>query len=155
MKHSIGALFAFITGASLLTACGPGTTSLPPVTGNSCGGPPVQLEVLFPRPNARRAPGNLGNVYVSTNGQLPNNNQYNFFLKQSNGSSTGTSPFFGISKSEIPMPHATPSYPNPVYYASSIPNNYLIGPSQAVSLYWNVFGTGCTPRFLVSSFQTR
>jgi len=154
MKHSIGELLAFLTAGSLLTACNSGTPSAPPGTGSNCGGPPNQLEVLFPIPNSRRAPGNLANVYVSTNGQLPSNNSYNFFLVQANGSSTGTSPFFGISKSQIPTPHANPTYPNPIYYATSIPSSYIIGPSQSVSLYWNIFGSGCAPHFLVSSFRT-
>lgn len=155
MKQSIGALFAFFTAASLLTACNGGNTSPPPGTGTNCGGPPNQLEVLYPIPNSRSAPGNLGNIYVSTNAQLPSGNQFNFALVQSNGSSTGTSTFFGISKSQIPTPHANPTYANAVYYATSIAASYVIGPSQSVSLYWNIFGSGCNAHFLVSSFRTK
>jgi hypothetical protein len=97
----------------------------------------------------------LGNVYVSTKGQLPPSNNFNFFLVQSNGNSTFTGAFAGVSASQIPTPHASPSYANPVYYASSLPPSYIIGPSQAVSLYWNDGGTGCTPHTLVSSFRTK
>lgn len=157
VKHSIGALFALFTAASLLTACGAGTSSLPPGTNNNCGGPPVQLSVIYPIPNSRYAPGNLANIYVSTNGQLFNskNNQYNFVLKQSNGSRTATGALIGINKSLVPRPHANPTYANPFYYASSIPGNYVIGRKQSVNLVWNVSGSGCTPNLVVSTFRTR
>jgi hypothetical protein len=157
MNKSIGTLLALFSAASLLTACyGSNGVNTPPGTGTNCGGPPSanQLEVLYPIPGTRHAPDALGNIYVSTKGQLPPNNQFNFFLVQANGFSTFTSVFFGISKSKIPLPHANPSYPNPVYYASSLPASYIIGPAQSVSLFWNNGGTGCTPHFLVSSFRT-
>lgn len=156
MKNSIGALFTFATAASLLTACGGSSTAGgPPGTNNSCGGPPVQLEVLFPIPNSRRAPVDLRHVYVSTNGQLPKANNYNFHLVQSNGRSTATGGLSGTSKSEIPAPHANPSFANAIYYATSIPSNYVIGPRQSVNLNWNLPHSGCTPSFTVSSFRTR
>ncbi len=74
---------------------------------------------------------------------------------QSNGSSTFTSPFFGISESKIPTPHAKPSYSNPIYYASSLPSSYYIGPSQSVAVLWNDGGTGCNPHVQISSFKTK
>ena len=97
MKKSIGALSAFLA-ASLLVACnnnngfgpGPGPTSSP--SGN-CGGPPNQLEVLYPIPGSHSAPAALANVYVSTKGPLPPSNQFNFYLSQSNGSATFTGLF--------------------------------------------------------------
>ncbi len=165
MKKSIGALFALAAAAGALTACngnvyspGPSPTSGP--TGN-CGGPPSanQMEVLYPIPGTRQAPAALGNIYVSTKGSLPSSNQFDFYLSQSNGSSTYTGLFAGISQSQIPTPHAKPTYPNPVYYASAIAgpygSSYIIGPKQAVSLFWNDLGRYCTPHFLVSSFRTK
>jgi len=155
MKKPIGALFALLATAGFLAACNNGSSSsAPPGTGTNCGGPPNQLEVLYPIPGSTSAPPALGNVYVATNGSLPPSNLFNFFLVQENGGSTFTSTFFGISKSQIPTPHATPSYPNAIYYASSFPTSYYIGPAQAVSLFWNDGGTGCTPHVLVSSFTT-
>jgi len=159
-------LTALLSVAAVLAACngannggfpGPGPTSGP--TGN-CGGPPSsnKLEVLFPIPNSRNAPKALGNIYVSTKGQLPPSNLFDFLLSQSNGSSTFTGPFVGISKSQIPQPHASPSYPNAVYYQSAIAgpsgSGYIIGPNQFVSLFWNDGGRNCNPHFLVSSFRT-
>jgi hypothetical protein len=156
MKKSLGAFFALFTAAMLVSACNGGNNAAaPPGTGQNCGGPPNNLEVLYPIPNSRNAPSALGNVYVSTKGQLPPSNNFNFFLVQSNGNSTFTGAFAGVSASQIPTPHASPSYANPVYYASSLPPSYIIGPSQAVSLYWNDGGTGCTPHTLVSSFRTK
>ncbi len=104
-------------------------------------------------PAGRRRPPGLGTIYVSTKGQLPAGSQYNLFLSQSNGGFTTTSIFFGTSKSQIPTPHADPSYSNPVYYATSLPPSYIIGPAQSVSVLWNI-ANGCTPRFQVSSFTT-
>jgi len=154
MKKFYGALVSVLT-AALLTACnGSGTISPPPGTGTNCGGPPNNLKVLYPIPNSKNAPGALGNVYVSTKGQLPASNSFNFFLVPANGLSTYTSPFFGISESKIPTPHAKPPYSNPVYYASSLPASYIIGPDVSVNLYWNDGGTGCTPHFLVATFRT-
>jgi hypothetical protein len=164
MKKSIGALLALFTTASLLAGCngnngfspGPGPTGSP--SGN-CGGPPNSLEVIYPIPGTRKAPPSLANIYVATKGQLPPSNQFDFFLSQSNGSSTFTGPFAGISKSQIPTPFKTPSFPNPVYYASAIAgpygSSYIIGPSQAVSLLWNNGGVNCVPHFVVSNFRTK
>lgn len=155
MKKSIGALFAITITAALMVACGGGGTSTPPGTGTFCGGPPNQMEVLYPIPGSRKANPALANIYVSTKGQLPPNNQFNLFIVQSNGSQTFTSPFFGTSESSIPTPHASPSYADPVYYASSLPPSYFIGPAQAVTVLWNDGGTGCTPHFQVSGFTTK
>jgi hypothetical protein len=150
----------------MLAACngnngfGPGPAPSSGPNGN-CGGPPSsnQLEVLYPEPGSHKAPPGLGNIYISTKGQLPSSNQFNFFLSQSNGSSTFTGLFAGISESQIPTPHAKPSYSNPIYYASAIAgpygSSYSIGPSQSVSLFWNDGGRNCAPHFLVTSFRTK
>ncbi|MBV8532136.1 MAG: hypothetical protein JO104_12545 [Candidatus Eremiobacteraeota bacterium] len=115
--------------------------------------------MLYPIPNSHGAPANLGNVYVSTKGTLPPSNSYDFFLSQSNGASTYTSLFAPINASQIPTPHAKPTYANPVYYASAIAgpygSGYTIGPAQAVDLFWNILGSGCTAHTLVSSFHTK
>jgi hypothetical protein len=156
MKKSIGLLVLFAAG--MLVGCnGNNNITAPPGSGQNCGGPPSsnQLEVLYPKPNSNGAPIALGNIYVSTKGTLPPNNQFNFYLVQSNGASTFTGLFATISESQIPTPHAKPTYSNPVYYASALPPSYVIGPAQAVSLLWNDGGTGCTPHFLVSSFTTK
>jgi hypothetical protein len=165
MKKQIGALFALGAAAGMLAACngnvyGPGPSPTSGPSGN-CGGPPSanQMEVLYPIPNSRNAPKGLGNIYVSTKGSLPPSNQFDFYLSQSNGSSTYTGLFATISQSQIPSPHATPSYKNPVYYASAIAGPYgsvyIIGANQAVSLFWNDLGRYCIPHFLVSSFRTK
>ncbi len=159
MNKLIGVLGAFAAGAALLAGCNgsSGNNNPPPGVGTNCGGPPSanQLQVLYPIPNSRNAPQALGNIYVSTKGQLPPSNQFNLFLAQANGAQTFTSVFFGISKSQIPSPHATPGYSNAVYYASSLPPSYIIGPNQAVSLLWNDGGTGCSPHVVISSFRTQ
>jgi hypothetical protein len=164
MKKSIGALLVHFTAASLLAGCngnngfspGPGPTGAP--SGN-CGGPPNSLEVVYPIPGTRSAPPSLANIYVATKGQLPPSNQFDFFLSQSNGASTFTGTFAGISKSQIPTPFKTPSFPNPVYYASAIAgpygSTYIIGPRQAVSLLWNNGGENCIPHFVVANFRTK
>ncbi|HEY2475269.1 MAG TPA: hypothetical protein VGI19_10755 [Candidatus Cybelea sp.] len=161
MKQSLVAL-VFISFAAVLTACnGNNSVTAPPGTGTNCGGPPSanQVEVLFPRPNSRNAPSNVGNIYIASKGQLAPNNSWNFLLVQSNGGQTFTGPFTGISKSSLPPGSASPTYPNAVYYASAIAgpygSGYIIGPNQSVSLFWNDGGTGCTPHFLVSSFRTK
>jgi hypothetical protein len=164
MKNSIGALSALVAVASLLAACngngalGPGPSPSSSPSGN-CGGPPNQLQVLYPIPGSHNAPDGLANIYVSTKGPLPPSNQFNFFLSQSNSSSTFTGLFGTINPSQIPAPHATPSYPNPTYYASAIAgpygSSYTIGPDQAVALFWNDGGRNCIPHFLVASFKTK
>ncbi|HLY01455.1 MAG TPA: hypothetical protein VKR56_03055 [Candidatus Cybelea sp.] len=166
MRKPKGALFiSLLSVAAVLAACngannglpGPGPSSGP--TGN-CGGPPSsnQLLVLYPIPNSKNAPKALGNIYISTKGQLPPSNEFDFLLSQSDGASTFTGPFTGINESQIPKPHATPKYSNPVYYESAIAGpsgtGYIIGPNQYVSLFWNDGGRNCVPHFLVSSFRT-
>jgi hypothetical protein len=158
MKKSIGALFVLATVVMLSACNGNNAITNPPGTGQSCGGPPNQLEVLYPIPGSKKAPPNLGNIYVSTKGALPSGNSFNFFLSQSNGHSTFTGPFVQINASQIPTPHKNPSYSNPTYYASAIAgpfgSTYVIGPNQAVALFWNDGGTGCTPHTQVASFTT-
>ncbi|MGA8576475.1 MAG: hypothetical protein WB609_12435 [Candidatus Cybelea sp.] len=164
MKKSIGAL-TVLCAAGMLAACngnvigaGPGPTSGP--SGN-CGGPPSsnQLEMVYPIPNSKKAPPALANIYVATKGTLPPSNQFDFFLTQSNGGSTFTGPFSPINASQVPTPHAKPSYPNPTYYASAIAgpygSSYFIGPDQSVVLLWNNGGVNCTPHFQVASFHTK
>jgi hypothetical protein len=161
MKKPIGALFALVTVAGILAGCNGNNSNnvTPPGTGQNCSGPPNQLEVIYPIPGTRKAPPALANVYVATKGGLPPSNSYNFYLTQSNGSSTFTGLFTAINASQVPTPHATPSYPNASYYASAIAgpygSGYIIGPDQAVSLLWNISGLNCTPHFLVASFRTK
>ncbi|HMF28673.1 MAG TPA: hypothetical protein VKE42_07875 [Candidatus Cybelea sp.] len=155
MKQSIGVIFAILAGSGLLAACNSySTTNAPPGTGTNCGGPPSsnQLEVLYPAPGKKASP-LLQNIFVSTKGTLPPNNQFNFFLVAGN-TSFFTSLFFGTSASQIPKPHAKPTYPNPTYYATSLPPSIPLGTGQTVNIYWNDGGTGCTPHFLVSTFHT-
>ncbi len=166
MRKPMGALFTLFAVAGTLVACngngfgGTPSPTAPPGTGQNCGGPPAnnQLEVLYPIPGSKKAPPALQNVYVSTNGQLPPSNSFDFYLSQSNGAATFTSTFFGIDKSVIPTPHATPSYVHAVYYATTIAgpsgSTYIIGPDQSVTLLWNDGGTGCTPHKIVSTFTT-
>ncbi len=164
MKNSIGAFSALFAVASLLAACngngalGPGPSPTSSPSGN-CGGPPNQLEVLYPIPGSRKAPPALANIYVSTKGPLPPSNQFNFYLSQSNGNATFTGLFAAINGSQLPPNHAKPTYPNPTYYASAIAgpsgSSYIIGPDQAVSLLWNDGGRNCIPHFLVASFKTK
>jgi hypothetical protein len=162
MNKSIGALFLLFIGGVLAACNSTGNSgTVPPGTGTNCGGPPSanQLEVLYPKPNSHNAPVALGNVYVSTKGQLPPSNQFNFFLTQSNGSQTFTGVFRGINASQVPPASAKPSYSNPTYYASAIAgpygSGYTIGPDQTVTLLWNDGGTGCTPKFPVVTFRTK
>ncbi len=163
MKKSIGALSLFAM-ASTLAACngnnngivGPGPTATP--SGN-CGRPPNQMEVLYPVPHSHDAAPALPAIYVATKGTLPASNSYDFYLSQSSGAATFTGPFAQISASQIPTPHAKPSYSNATYYASAIAgpygSTYIIGPQQAVSLLWNDGGRNCSPFFVVASFRTK
>ena len=162
MKKSIGAIFVFCT-AGMLTACsggvyGPGPSPTSGPSGN-CGGPANQMEVLFPKPNAKKVSTGLGNVYVSTKGALPPSNQFDFYLSQSNGTFTFTGNFAPISEKQIPTPHATPTYSNPSYYASAIAGPYgtqpFLSPGQDVTLLWNDGGRNCVPHTVVSSFHTQ
>ena len=155
MKKSTGALFAILAASGILAACNSGNNiTVPPGTGTNCGGPPSsnQLEVLYPAPGSKVSP-LLQNIFISTKGQLPPNNQFNFFLV-AGSSSFFTSLFQGSSAKQIPDPHATPSYSNPVYYVTSLPYGVTLGTSQTVNIYWNDGGTGCSPHFLVSTFRT-
>jgi hypothetical protein len=164
MKKAMGIILP-LCAAGVLAACngntygaGPSPTSGP--SGN-CGGPPSvnQLEMVYPIPNSKKAPPALANIYVATKGSLPPSNQFDFFLAQSNGGSTFTGPFTPINESQVPTPHAKPSYANPTWYASAIAgpygSSYIIGPGQSVVLLWNNGGVNCTPHFQVAAFETK
>ena len=167
MKRSIGVFLGTVAAAATLAACNNGNnnSNIPPGTGTNCGSPPYQMEVLYPKPNARKVAPNIGGVVVAFNHPLPNNNQYNLWVNQSNGSSQFTSnnnggPIYGpgsgftsINASQIPAPHANPTYPNASYYATNFSN--IIGPATAVNLYWNDAGLNYSPNIIVSSFSTK
>ncbi len=164
MNKSIGALSVLFAAASMLAGCngnvyGPGPSPTSGPSGN-CGGPPSanKLEMLYPIPGTHKASPALGNIYVSTKGSLPPSNSFNFYLSQSNGSSTFTGLFTPISESQIPTPHAKPTYSGATFYASAIAgpygSSYIIGPAQSVTLLWNDGGRNCVPHFVVGSFKT-
>jgi hypothetical protein len=165
MKRSIGVLFATIAAAAILAGCNNGNNNnIPPGTGTNCGNPANNMEVLYPKPNGKVSP-NVGGVVVAFNGSLPGGNLYDLWVNQSNGQSQFTqsgnggpiygpgSGFYSINANQIPNPHANPTYPNPVYYATNFTN--VIGPAQAVNLYWNDAGLNCNPNVIVSSFRTK
>jgi hypothetical protein len=154
MNKSIVALIIFSTAAVLAACNGNSVFNNPPGSGTNCGGPPSanQVQVLYPIPGATNAPPGLGTLYISSKGQLPSN-QFNLGLALSNGGLLGTSPFFGTSASKIPKPHATPTYSNPTYYATSLGPSVVIGPNQSVSVLWSQTNA-CTPRTQISSFST-
>lgn len=156
MRNLARVFFALCSAAVVFAACNSnGNVSTPAGVGTYCGPPPNKLEVLYPKPGARNVNPAIGNFYVSTSGLLPPSNNFDFAVAQSNGAQTLTSNFFQIKASQVPTPHPSPSYPNAVYYATSVqPPSYIIGPDQSVSLLWNDGGTGCTPHYLVSSFKT-
>jgi len=167
MKRSFGVFFGALAAAVSLAACNNGNNnnSLPPGSGTNCGSPPYQLEILYPKPNARGLPPNVGGVVVAFNRSLPSGNLYDLWVNQSNGTTQYTTnnnggPVFGpgsgftsINAAQIPSPHANPTYANPSYYATSF--SKIIGPTQAVNLYWNDAGLACTPNIIVSSFRTK
>ena len=169
MKTSIGVFFGSLATAALLAGCGNHNNSnVTPTPGPPCGSPPYQLEVLYPIPGSSRVTPDIGipptQVFVSTTKALPGGNQYDFQVSQSNGTvqlsvnnagqpvASNGSGFYGTNLSAIPNPHANPSYPNAVYYATNF--QFPVGPLQTVSLLWNDAGTGCNPTTSVATFTT-
>jgi len=167
MKRSIGVFFGTLAAAATLAACNNGNNNnnIPPGTGTNCGQPPFNMEVLYPKPNHRGVPPNVGEVVVAFNQTLPSGNQYDLWANQSNGQAQYTTninggPVYGpgsgfttVQESKIPIPHATPTYANPKYYLTLFPQP--VGPAQAVNLYWNDAGLNCSPNVIVSSFSTK
>src|SRR5271155_6237872 len=137
MKKSIVRFLGAVACATVFVACN-GSNSIynPPGTGSNCGSPPNSLQVLYPRPGAQAAPDSLVNVFVATNGPLPSNNSFNFQLNSTVPLYPQfTSNFFATSASKIPSPHATPSFANPTYYATTLATPP--GPANTVQLFWN------------------
>jgi hypothetical protein len=152
MKKSFSALALTLLAAAILTGCNNNNGIYnPPGTGTNCGNPPNSLQVVYPIPGAKHVNPNITAIYVATNGTLPSGNSYNFFLNYSQGQQY-TGNFTQISASSLPSPHATPTFSNPIYYAT--PLQYPLGPIQGVQVFWNDGGTGCTPNVIVSTFAT-
>jgi hypothetical protein len=156
MKKSI-ILLAVLTAGALVACNGGNSVVNIPGSGTNCGGPPAgnQVEVLYPIPGATNAPAGLGTIYISSKGTLPIPPSGGYNLALSTGPSVliGTSPFGQTSESKIPTPHATPSYSNPTYYATSLGPSAVIGPNQSVAVFWSITNA-CTPRTQISSFST-
>lgn len=167
MKRSIGVIVGALAAAVTLAACNNGSNNnnIPPGGGTNCGSPPHNMEVLYPKPNAGKVAPNVGGVVVAFNQPLPSGNQYDLWVNQSNGQAQYTvdnngfpiygmgSGFYKFNSSKIPTPHANPTYPNAVYYATNLTKP--LGPAQAVNLYWNDAGLACTANVIVSSFTTK
>jgi hypothetical protein len=163
MNKSIGALSVLFAAAAMLAGCNGGNTYGPTPTPTStpsgtCGGPPNQMEVLYPIPGTRKAKPNLLNIYVSTKGTLPPSNSFDFFLELSTGATTYTGLFTPVSYGSIPTPHAKPTYSSPTYYGTAIAGPYgssfPIGPDVTVTGLWNDGGRNCIPHFEVFNFKT-
>lgn len=168
MKRSIG-FIGILAAVVALAACNNGNGSAvptpPPGYGTNCGKPPYNMEVLYPKPNAKGIPPNVGGIVVAFDHALVAGNQYDLWVNQSNGNAQFTSnasggPVYGpgsgfttIAVSKIPAGAAKPTYPNPQYYVTLFSNP--IGPSQTVNLYWNDGGLQCNPNFIVSAFRTK
>lgn len=169
MKRSMRVFVGAVAAALTLAACNNGNNgnNIPPGGGTNCGSPPYNMEVLYPKPNAKKVAPNIGGVVVAFNKALPSNNQYDLIANQSNGQIQYTTnvsggPVYGpgsgfttIAYSKIPSPHANATYPNPQYYVTLFQPNKPIGPAQAVNLYWNDAGLACNPNVIVSSFTTK
>lgn len=163
MKNSIGAFLAVIATAGFLAGCNNNNNSNPPGTGTNCNGPVNQMEMLYPIPGATNVNPNTFAIYASTSSPLPGNNQFDLALAQSNGTNqisgaTPSSPslnlgFSQVSASQIPTPHAKPTYKNATYYVTYFP--FAIGASQFATIYWNDAGTGCTPNVILGTFTTQ
>jgi hypothetical protein len=169
MKRTLFAFFGTLASAALLAGCGNNNNNnVAPTPGPPCGTAPYQMEVLYPIPGSSHVTPNVGipptQIFVSTTTPLPSNNQYDFQVSQSSGTvqlsvnnagqpvaSPGNG-FYATNLSAIPSPHVTPSYPNPVYYATNF--QFPVGPLQTVSLMWNDAGTGCTPNITLATFTT-
>ncbi|MBV8332854.1 MAG: hypothetical protein JO029_09900 [Candidatus Eremiobacteraeota bacterium] len=166
MKRSTRALAGF-AAATLLAACNNNNNGgVSPTPGPGCGNPPYNMEVLYPKPNAPKVPPTAQVFYVAVSQALPSGNQYDFWVVPSTGSPQYSvnqngqpvinqpgSGFFSVNASQIPFPHANPTFSNPQYYATGVP--YPIGPLTTVNLVWNDYGTGCNPNVIVSSFSTK
>jgi hypothetical protein len=169
MKRSISVFFGTLATAGLLAGCnGNNNNTVVPTPGPPCGSPPYQMELLYPISGASGVSPNVGippkQIFVSTTTSLPSNNQYDLQVSQSNGTVQLTvnnagqpvaSPGNGLyatSASQLPPHHATPSYPNPHYYATNF--QFPVGPFQTVALMWNDAGTGCTPNITLGTFTT-
>lgn len=168
MNRSTRALVGLIA-AVLLAACNNnnnnGLGPTPPTIGPNCPNPPFNMEVLYPKPNALNVPPTVNVFYVAFDQPLSAGNQYDFIVSSSNGNqqnstnqngqpiSSPGSGFFSVSSTQIPFPHANPTYANPQYYATEVVSP--IGPLQTVNLVWNDVGTNCNPVQIVSSFTTK
>jgi predicted small secreted protein len=150
MKKSMTVLFASLLAAGLLAGCNSNNNNTIPGGGTNCGGPPNGVEVIYPKPNARRVPSGVGSVWIAAKPSLPVGNQYDFFVVQTNLNQQTTGPFVQTNQ-PIPVPHVSPPAGAKVYYSSF---NYIIGPVQSVNLYWNIGGSACNPNVIVSSFST-
>jgi len=165
MNKSIGALLILGLSAAVIAGCNSSSPYYAPTPGppsGPCNGPANSMEVLYPIPGSKNAPSTLNNIYVSTSPALPPSNSFNFELMTNNPAlppSFYTGVFFGISESQIPTPHKSPTYPNPIYYATTIfgpsaPPSYSLGLDTTVVAYWNDGGTNCVPNVKVTSFTT-
>jgi hypothetical protein len=155
MKKTVGAFLTVAATVTILAGCNSSNNNNVPGNGTYCGGPGRNMEVLYPAPNAKNVQAaTLTAIYVSTSSALPPSNSFNFLLNTSVPSvSYYTGNFGQVNASQIPTPHAKPTYSNPVYYATSL-GGAVLPLNSAIQMLWNDGGTACTPNTIVSTFST-
>jgi hypothetical protein len=124
----------------------------PPPQPNPCR-VPKNILLVYPEANATAVPDNTTTVYIALPTALSKPAGFDLAVNGPNGVFL-TGGFSQVNYSSIPTPNSTPSYANPVYYASSL--NTALQAASGYDVYWNNANSNCTqgPSNYLGSFAT-
>ena len=141
---------ALATCAIAFAACGGSpTTSATP--GPTCA-PNTTVQLIYPIPGATGVPDAPQQIVFAV-GTALSSNWDAYIAPNSNGNNGGyTNTLQTITASQIPSPHATPSFANPVYQSVTLSAS-LAPPTGTTWYVWlNNLAGNCTPLGPLGSF---
>ncbi len=138
--------------ALAFAACGgSGNTFTNPTPGPTCS-PNTTVQLIYPIPGATGVPDSPQQIVFAVGTPLPS--VWDAYLAPSSSGNNGgyTAGLQTITASQIPSPHATPSFANPVYQSVTLGGS-LAPPTGATWYVWiNDTGGNCAPLGPLGSF---
>ena len=148
MKISFAKSLGFIVMALTLAACNSGSSSSNPSTFPNCTAPGNFVGV-YPENGATNVSDSIQTVYVASSVTL--GSQYQNVIGVGGSLFPGNT-FSEVPLSQVPTPHTKPSFANPIYYVTALPN-VNSGTTYAM-LFNNTNSVNCQP-FQYLQFTTQ
>lgn len=147
---SIAWLTAALIASTAVVACGDSQNNVGQYELHGTCVPPsnVQLSLVYPAPNATAVPNNFNQIVLGSSASGGLATSYGVYILSAGLSWT----FYGLNASTgVPLPNATPIFPNPVY--QYIGNPGVTFPNGTLQVFLVDTTMDCSPGLLLGSFS--